>query len=90
MEPCVDGSPLASGVLVLCLLLVGAAMCSAYDAAFTCAAGHDAFRADRVPTKSSHSRCTGPNDRACRRLCRALASLCAPQSRFANHSRDWG
>jgi hypothetical protein len=42
-------------------LLVGAAMCSAFDAAFTCAAGHDAFRADRVPTISPHSKCIGQN-----------------------------
>src|SRR5947209_20151766 len=34
-------------------------MCSAFDAAFTCAAGHDAFRADQVPTKSTHSKCIG-------------------------------
>ena len=59
--PCVDGSPLASGVLVFCLLLVGAAMCSAFDAAFTCAAGHNAFRAGQVPTISSHSKCNGQN-----------------------------
>ena len=59
--PCVDGSPLASGVLVFCLPLVGAAMCSAFDAAFTCAAGHNAFRAGQVPTISSHSKCNGQN-----------------------------
>jgi hypothetical protein len=59
--PCVDGSPLASGVLVFCLLLVGAAMCSAFDAAFTCAAGQDAFRADQVPAISSYSKCNGQN-----------------------------
>src|SRR5215203_3492643 len=33
-------------------------MCSAFDAAFTCAAGHDAFRAGQVPTISSHSSAT--------------------------------
>ena len=60
-EAGVDGSPLASGVLVFCLLLVGAAMCSAFDAAFTCAAGHNAFRAGQVPTISSHSKCNGQN-----------------------------
>ncbi len=54
-------SPLASGVLVFCLLPVGAAMCSAFDAAFTCAAGHNAFRAGQVPTISSHSKCNGQN-----------------------------
>jgi hypothetical protein len=60
-RPCVDGYQLASGVLVFCLLLVGAAMCSAFGAAFTCAAGHDAFRAGQVPTISSHSKCNGQN-----------------------------
>src|SRR3546814_2726757 len=40
-------------------LLVGAAMCPAFDAALSYAAGHDAFRADLVPTICSHSRCTG-------------------------------
>lgn len=44
-----------------CSLLVGAATCPACDAALSCAAGHDAFRADRVPTNCSHSRCTGQN-----------------------------
>jgi hypothetical protein len=56
-----DGSPLARGVLVFCLLLVGAAICSAFNAAFTCAAGHNAFRAGQVPTISSHSKCNGQN-----------------------------
>ena len=42
-------------------LLVGAAMYPAFDAALLIAAGHDAFRADRVPTISSHSKCTGQN-----------------------------
>jgi hypothetical protein len=41
--------------------LVGAAMCSAFDAALPCAAGHDAFRANLVPTKSTHSKCIGQN-----------------------------
>ena len=27
-------------------------------AAFTCAAGHDAFCANQIPTKSTHSKCT--------------------------------
>ena len=35
--------------------------CPAFVAALSCAAGHDAFRADRVATKSSHSRCTSQN-----------------------------
>lgn len=58
--PCVDGPPLASGFWMM-QLLVGAAMCPACDAALSCAAGHDAFRADRVPTNFSHSECTGQN-----------------------------
>jgi hypothetical protein len=41
-----------------CSALVGAAMCSTYDAALSCAAGHNAFRAAQVPIVSSHSRCT--------------------------------
>jgi hypothetical protein len=55
--PCVNGSLLTSAFFELRRLLVG----SAFDTALTCTAGHDAFRPDQVPTKSSHSRCTGPN-----------------------------
>jgi hypothetical protein len=57
----VNGSVLASTFFELLRLLVGAATCSAYDAALLCAAGHDAFRANQVPTKSMPSKCTGPN-----------------------------
>ena len=55
------------------VLLVGAAMCPACHAALKCAAGHDAFRADQVPTNSTHSKCTGQNGFSCsggfNRLC---------------------
>jgi len=41
-------------------VLAGAVMCTACFAGFSCAAGHNAFRASQVPIENSHSRCSDP------------------------------
>lgn len=60
-----DGSPLASGFLKL---LQSAGWCGhVFDllCGLKCAAGHDAFRANQVPTKNTHSKCIGQNGFSC-------------------------
>ncbi len=58
--PCVDGTPLARVFLVLSFLLVGRPCVRPFVAALSCAAGHDAFRANRVPTYCTRSKRHGP------------------------------